>query len=155
MKRVDLREVLSRSPEETRRLGVRFAGRLQPGDVLALTGEIGAGKTVFVQGLAEGLGVDSGSVASPSFVLVREYAGRIPLYHVDLYRLDRLPEVHLLGLEEYYEAGGVTVVEWGTRIPEALPPDYLEIRFEFIDPQTRKLEWLAHGARYQQRATSN
>ena len=84
--------LVSRSPEETEEIGRRLAARLGAGDVLALTGEIGAGKTTFVRGLADGLGVPAGSVASPSFVLVREYRGRLPLYHADLFRLEGLPQ---------------------------------------------------------------
>lgn len=149
-------EWTSRSPERTRRLGEKLAGALQPRDVLALTGEIGAGKTTFVQGIAEGLGVPSGSVASPSFVLVREYRqGRIPLFHADLFRLERLPDAATLGLEEYYEELGVTVIEWANRIPAVLPEEYLEVRFEVVDPKSRRLNLVPHGSRYEERFRSS
>ena len=142
--------VTTRSPEETRRLAARLARRLRPGDVLALTGEIGAGKTTFVQGLAEGLGIPEGRVASPSFVLVREYhGGRLPLYHSDLFRLERLPEAATVGLEEVCESGGVTVIEWANRIPGVVPEEHLEIRFAMVDPDTRTLELRPRGARYE------
>jgi len=116
--------------------------------VIALTGEIGAGKTTFVQGIAQGLGVAAGSVASPSFVLIREYRGRIPLYHADLFRLVRLPEAATVGLEEYYDGDGVTVIEWADRIPQILPEEYLEIQFEVLDPKSRRIRLIPHGEMY-------
>ena len=130
---------------------MKLAQQLEPGDVLALTGEIGAGKTTFVQGLAQGLRVPEGSVTSPSFVLVREYSGRLPLAHADLFRLNSLPEAETVGLEEYYEGGGVTVIEWANRVPGVLPQEYLEIWFEAVDPQTRRLHLIPQGKRYQER----
>lgn len=128
-----------------------MARALEPQDVLALTGEIGAGKTTFVQGLARGLGVPDGAVTSPSFVLVREYQGRLPLAHADLFRLEKLPEAAAVGLEEYYEGAGVTVIEWASRIPEILPEEFLEVRFEVIDPNTRKIKLVPHGPRFEKR----
>ncbi len=143
---------ISRSPERTQELGANLAARLMPGDVLALTGEIGSGKTTFVRGLAEGLGIPGSAVASPSFVLVRVYrGGRLPLYHADIFRLDGLPAALNVGLEEFYESEGVTVVEWANKIPGVLPEEFLEIRFETLDPETRRLMWLPHGARYEKR----
>ena len=136
---------LSRSPEETERLGAEFAQQLKPGDVIALTGEIGSGKTTFVRGLAQGLGVPASSIASPSFVLIREYRGRIPLYHADLFRLEGIPETVNVGLEEYYDGGGVTVIEWANKIPALLPEEYLEICFEVPDRETRRLTLIPHG----------
>lgn len=121
---------------------------------MALTGEIGAGKTTLVQGIARGLGLPAGSVASPSFVLVREHRGRIPLYHADLFRLEGMPEAATVGLEEYYEADGVTVIEWANKIPAVLPEEFLEVRFEVVDPETRRLALLPHGARYESRFRS-
>ena len=145
-------QVVSHSPEETQRLGAELARHLQSGDVLALTGEIGSGKTTLVRGLAEGLGIPVSSVASPSFVLVREYRrGRIPLYHSDLFRLEGVPETMTVGLEEYYEGDGVTVIEWANKIPTILPEQFLEIRFETMDPETRQLTILPHGLRYEGR----
>lgn len=142
---------ITRSDEETRQRGAELAGHLKPRDVLVLTGQIGAGKTTFVQGIAQGMGADSRSVASPSFVLIREYPGRIPLFHVDLFRLDELPEAEMLGLDEYYESEGVTLIEWGRKIPELLPSEFMEICFEVIDPSTRKLLLVPHGTRYEKR----
>ena len=141
----------SHSEEETHCFGVELAKKLEPRDVLALVGEIGAGKTTFVRGLAEGLEVPKASVASPSFVLVREYRGRIPIYHADLFRLEGLPQAQTVGLEEYYEAEGVTVIEWANRLPQLLPSEYLEIRFETTSPETRKITLVPQGRRYEER----
>ena len=129
-----------------------MARQLRAGDVLALTGEIGSGKTTFVRGLAEGLGIPVSSVASPSFVLVREYhRGRIPLYHSDLFRLEGVPETMTVGLEEYYDSDGVTVIEWANKIPSILPDQFFEICFETIDSETRKMWISPHGPRYERR----
>lgn len=107
------------SPEETRQLGKRLGQAARPGDVFLLEGPFGAGKTVLVQGLAEGLDI-AGPVASPSFVIVSQHQGRLPLYHVDLYRLEH-PEPSLLeALEEYMGDDAVTVVEWSERLPQDL-----------------------------------
>ena len=142
----------SGSAEETKGIGRELAASLRPGDVLALTGEIGAGKTTFVQGIAAGLGIREGAVTSPSFVLVRECSrGRIPLYHADLFRLEGLAGSATVGLEEYYEAGGVTVIEWANRVPGLLPEEFLEIRFEVISADRRRLRLVPRGARYRER----
>ncbi len=142
----------SRSPAQTRRLGQLLAKQLKTGDVVALLGEIGAGKTTFVQGIARGLGIPAGGVTSPSFVLVREHRGQMPLYHADLFRLERLPEAATVGLEEYYEADGVTVIEWANRIPDVMPEEFLEVRFSVVDPKTRAIEAIPRGARYEDRS---
>ena len=142
---------LCRSPAETQRYGIKLGRQLEPKDVVALMGEIGTGKTTFVQGIARGLGIPSGTVTSPSFVLIREYHGRLPLTHADLFRLSRLPEAATVGLEEYYEAGGVTVIEWANRLPGILPLEFLEIQFEAVNSTTRKLTLVPHGERYEKR----
>ena len=128
-----------------------MARRLKPGDVLALIGEIGAGKTTFVQGIAQGLDVPREAVASPSFVLIREYRGRMPLIHADLFRLEGLPEAATVGLEEYYEGPGVTVIEWANRVPGVLPEEFLEIRFDLLDSESRRISLISHGSRYEKR----
>lgn len=145
-------EAISHSVEETEALGAELAKNLRSGDVVTLIGEIGAGKTTFVRGLALGLGVAAGSVASPSFVLVRQYtSGRMPLYHADLFRLENLPQAANVGLEECYEAGGVTLIEWANKVPGVLPEQFLEIRFEAMDPESRRLTLQPHGPLYQGR----
>ncbi len=145
-------QATSRSAEETEQLGEKLARELKPGDVVTLIGEIGAGKTTFVRGLARGLGIPDNSVVSPSFVLVRQYTtGRMPLYHADLFRLENLASAAGVGLEECYEAAGVTLIEWANKVPGVLPEQYLEIRFEAPDPETRVLTAVPRGPIYQGR----
>lgn len=127
----------SRNAEETRRLGERLGALLRPGDVVLLSGELGAGKTTFVQGVARGLGFE-GSVSSKSFVILGEYAGRVTLYHADLYRLEDPAQVEELALEEIC-ADGVLVVEWPERAEYVLPPERLPIRFEVASANRRVL----------------
>jgi tRNA threonylcarbamoyladenosine biosynthesis protein TsaE len=122
----------TRSSEETRAFAQRLGALLQPGDVIVLAGEMGAGKTAFTKGVALALGIDE-RVASPTFTIVREYAGRIPLVHVDVYRLDHVQELHDLGLDDLIGEEAVTVVEWGDKVSAALPGDRLDIRIEFGD----------------------
>lgn len=107
------------SEEETRTLGAELGAAVRPGDVLLLAGLFGAGKTTLVQGIARGLGV-SGPVTSPSFVIANEHQGRIPLYHVDLYRIERMDDATLEALAEYFESDGVCVVEWPDPLPVEL-----------------------------------
>jgi tRNA threonylcarbamoyladenosine biosynthesis protein TsaE len=138
---------VSRSPEETRALAARLGRRLAPGDVVALNGELGSGKTEFVHGLAEGLEVPPQMVASPSFILVHEYPGRLTLAHLDLYRLEDLPPEMLPDLEEYLAGPQVVVVEWARRLGPLLPDDYLEVDLEIIGENDRRLTFTGHGER--------
>lgn len=132
------------SPEETMALSERIAGYLQSGDVLTLSGDLGAGKTVFTKGLAKGLGI-SERVSSPTFTIVKEYmGGRVPLYHMDVYRINDDEDI---GLEDYFDRGGVTVIEWAENIQSWLPKDYLSIAIKRIDDHNRKLTLMAHGRR--------
>ena len=110
------------SPEETRAVAQQLGALLQPGDVIVLAGEMGAGKTAFTKGVALALGIDE-PVASPTFTIVREYVARIPLVHVDVYRLDHVQELHDLGLDDLLGEEAVTVVEWGDKVSAALPGD--------------------------------
>jgi tRNA threonylcarbamoyladenosine biosynthesis protein TsaE len=118
--------ITSRSPEETRILGASLAPVLLPGDVISLNGELGAGKTVFVQGLATALGA-SRRVTSPAFTIVHEYDARWPILHIDVYRLNSYQEVIDLGFEELLDPGAILVVEWGEAVAPLLPRRYLEI----------------------------
>ncbi|MCR4404275.1 MAG: tRNA (adenosine(37)-N6)-threonylcarbamoyltransferase complex ATPase subunit type 1 TsaE [Candidatus Acetothermia bacterium] len=134
------RVVCTKSPEETAALGERLAEELKPGACVALIGELGAGKTTLIKGLARGLGVPEKEVLSPTFVLVREHrGGRLPLFHVDAYRLAGPEELQEIGLEEYLLSEGITVIEWADRIPQALPPGCLEIRLEIISERERRI----------------
>ncbi|WP_258358643.1 tRNA (adenosine(37)-N6)-threonylcarbamoyltransferase complex ATPase subunit type 1 TsaE [Moorella sulfitireducens (nom. illeg.)] len=126
----------------------RILGRLLgPGDVVILTGELGAGKTTLAQGLARGLGV-TGRVTSPTFTLIQEHQGRLPFYHIDIYRLDDPGAAVELGLEEYLYGRGVTVIEWGERLGELLPPEYLEVCLEYDPRSGRRAILKARGERY-------
>jgi len=135
----------SRSPDETRALGERLGRVLAAGDVLLLSGELGAGKTLFVQGLARGLGF-AGPVSSKSFVIMGEYAGREKLYHTDLYRLDEPAQVQDLALDEM-TSDGVLAVEWPERAGDVLSDDGLHLRFEVTGEETRRLHVQPRGER--------
>src|SRR3990172_9040437 len=139
----------SHSPQETQRLGALLGSLARKGDVCLLVGQLGAGKTCLVQGIAWGLGIQE-YVRSPSFVLVGQYQGRLLLYHVDLYRLERVPEIADLGLEEYFEGGGVSVVEWADRAGELMPPEHLLVRLETLGEEEERLIRLTPvGERYE------
>jgi tRNA threonylcarbamoyladenosine biosynthesis protein TsaE len=113
-------------PQETRRVAAAIAGALRPGDVVSLTGELGAGKTCFVQGAAAALGVTE-PVTSPSFLLRRDYCGRVPVIHVDVYRLETLQEVVDLGYADVVDSDSIAFIEWGDAMSQLLPPDHLEV----------------------------
>jgi tRNA threonylcarbamoyladenosine biosynthesis protein TsaE len=126
--------------EETLEFGGRLARELQRGDVIALSGELGAGKTALVKGIARGLGITV-EVTSPTFTLIHEYGGgRWPLFHIDLYRLDSLPQALAIGIEDYLNGPGVTVIEWAERIASLLPPQTTRIRIESLGENTRRIE---------------
>lgn len=129
----------SGSAQATRELGARLGRQARPGDVIALYGELGAGKTCLIQGIAAGLGVTE-AVTSPTFVLIAEYAGRLPFYHVDLYRLERLEEIEALGLEEILDGDGVTAVEWAEKAEALLPSRSLRVRIAGVGDEPRTIE---------------
>jgi len=131
---------ISHSAEETIAFGRQLAGSLRAGDVLALTGDLGAGKTCLVKGLAAGLNITH-AVTSPTFTLIHEYrGGRLPLAHIDLYRLATASEAVNIGIEEYLSGVGVTVIEWAERIESLLPAQTKRIRLTAIDETTRQIE---------------
>jgi tRNA threonylcarbamoyladenosine biosynthesis protein TsaE len=142
-------ELISQSPEQTQELGRRLGKIARAGDVILLVGKLGAGKTCLTQGIAWGLGIKE-YAASPSFVLVRELYGRLPLYHVDFYRLQNLEEIAELGLDEYFYGKGVSVVEWAEKALELLPPENLLIEMEYISDNERRLKLKASGRRYRE-----
>jgi tRNA threonylcarbamoyladenosine biosynthesis protein TsaE len=131
---------ISKSVEETMSMGAKFAKRLKKGDVVALIGDLGAGKTVFTKGIARGLGVkNSRYVNSPTFVIIKEYEGRFPLYHLDLYRLDGHSGNDFMNYEEYFYGDGVTVIEWADKIRELLPDKYWEVSLKATDEKQRHI----------------
>lgn len=132
------------SPEETMELGKKMGEGLKTGDVVALVGELGAGKTLFTQGLVQGLGVTS-YVKSPSFTLVNKYEGRLPVYHLDLYRLGDVNEIYELGIEEYLYGDGVCIIEWAEKAYSLLPQEYILIKFFYTGEKTRKIEIIKIG----------
>jgi tRNA threonylcarbamoyladenosine biosynthesis protein TsaE len=139
--------VTSRSPEATRELAAALAQVAEPGDLIALVGELGAGKTQFAKGFATGLGVTA-TVNSPSFVLMAEYAGRLPLFHLDLFRLADAAEAYAGGLLDERQGAGVTLVEWAERFGPALPADRLDVTIDGTGDEPRAIRLRAAGGSY-------
>lgn len=142
-------DFISHSDAQTRRLGARLGELLEGGEVIALQGELGTGKTRWVQGVGQGLQVDQ-YITSPSFTLVNEYPGRLTLYHIDLYRIDQTAEALAFGLDDYLYADGVCLIEWAERVALVLPPERLWITFHYLDETKRRIAIHADGDRYQQ-----
>lgn len=138
----------SKDENQTKNIAAKLAKHLNARDVLALCGDLGSGKTTFVKGLARGLNIKEKQVISPSFMLIRQYKGKLPLYHFDLYRLDYLEQVELLGYEEYFYGDGVCCIEWADKIKELLPPEYLEIDINFLSEHKRKIIFKSKSDRY-------
>lgn len=136
------------SAEETMTFGERLGSRLQPGDVLALFGDLGAGKTTFTKGLAVGLGLEA-DVHSPTFTLIHEHLGQIPLYHIDLYRLESELEVENIGIDEYIYGDGVTVIEWADRMKSLLPGGRLDLEFRMVGDVEREITFETDSPRLQ------
>ena len=135
--------------EETRALGARLGRLARAGDIVACRGPLGAGKTTFIQGFAEGVGVGGDDyVRSPTFALVHAYHGHIPLYHFDFYRLSSCAELQDIGFEEYLEADGGVVIEWADKFPEVLPPVRLDVSICIADSDRRWLQWTAYDPSY-------
>jgi len=130
--------VTSASPTDTAALAEALAELATPGDVLVLVGDLGAGKTAFSKAYGKALGVDE-PMTSPTFTLAREYEGRLPLHHLDVYRLEMMAEVMDLDLPELLDSGGVVLIEWGDAIMPMLPQDFLEVRFTFGDGDDDRL----------------
>jgi len=129
----------TKSEEETRRIGRAIGKSLLPGDIICLVGELGSGKTTITQGIAQGLGV-RGSVSSASFKLINEYEGQIPVYHFDLFRLDKLSEVEELGYREYFYNQGVTIIEWAEKMRPLWPEKRVEIELKIISDNNREIK---------------
>ena len=131
----------SPSVEKTLWLGQELGNQLAEGDVIALIGDLGGGKTWFTKGVALGLGIDSDSIVSPTFTLVNEYHGTHSLYHIDLYRLTTNSEVIALGLEEYLSGSGIAVIEWADRWPDELPEETIQVELRMVNEHTRELRF--------------
>ncbi|WP_243373901.1 tRNA (adenosine(37)-N6)-threonylcarbamoyltransferase complex ATPase subunit type 1 TsaE [Geotalea sp. SG265] len=142
------RIIVSKSVQETISAGKRLGALLGAGDFLALTGELGAGKTQFAKGIAEGLGVDPATpITSPTYTLLNIYPGRVPFYHFDLYRLQGSEDLLDLGFEEYFHGDGVCLVEWAERLEETLPEDHLLITMSHDGDDCRTLSFTPSGSR--------
>jgi len=139
--------MITRNPEDTIKLGIELAKTLSKGDVVALYGDLGSGKTTFTKGVGQGLGVkDSRHINSPTFVLIKEYKGRLPIYHIDLYRLDNLQDIENIAIEEYIYGDGVAVIEWAERMKTLLPKKHIAVKFTVTGETERdiKIEDLRH-----------
>ena len=143
--------VISRSAEHTRRLGNSLGKLLQGGEIIGLVGELGTGKTCFVRGLTVGLEVSQETwIRSPTFTLVNEYHGRLPIYHIDLYRIESTDELEELNLREYLYSNGVSLIEWFEYFPAGEVDDHLEIKLAYGEGSKRQVTFIPHGARYEE-----
>jgi len=142
-------EMISIGAKQTQYIGEKLGQMAVAGDVILLQGNLGAGKTCLTQGIARGLDITD-NVISPTFVLVRQYYGRLPLYHIDLYRLDVLQEMADLGLDDSSYEKGVCVVEWAEKGFEVLPPEHLLIQLEHVSLRKRSLRFIPRGKRYEE-----
>lgn len=134
------------SAAETRNLGRKLGAIIQQPVIIALSGGLGSGKTVFVQGLAQGLDVsEQYYITSPTFTIINEYPGRHPLYHMDLYRIEQLSELEDIGLEEALQADAVIAIEWAEKLSQDMLLNHLQLRFDIIDENTRRIDMFAYG----------
>lgn len=143
-------KIISGSAKDTIRIGRKIAKNLERSDIICLFGQLGSGKTVLTKGIAEGLGIEGKRVTSPSFILMRQHSGgKLPLYHLDLYRLNNNEDIVNLGYEEYLYGDGVTVIEWAERLKKLLPAEYLRIELSLKSKSNRLLNLTACGEHYQ------
>ena len=143
-------KIVTKTPQELEYLGSRMAELVAPGDFIALDGDLGAGKTLMTQGMAKGLGVTE-EIVSPTFTIIHEYeTGRLPLYHMDVYRLKQPEEMYDLGYEEYFYGEGVTIIEWAQMIREQLPEQRLDITIKRISDEVRIFLFEPKGEKYVQ-----
>ena len=141
-------QIITNSLDETRALGEKIGKHLEPGTVLALTGDLGSGKTIFVQGLAKGLDVpDNYYITSPTYTLINEYPGRYYLFHVDLYRIENYADFDDIGLYEILRSDGVVAIEWADKLPKNLLTEYLAVHIDILNDKSRKISITAYGLR--------
>lgn len=143
-------EFFSSSPAATLSLGKRIGERLPQGSVIALTGELGCGKTLLTRGICDGLGVPLRQVNSPTFVLVNEYRGRLPVFHIDLYRLSGIDDGFEIGIMDYFSraASGVMIIEWAEKMNSLLPDDLLKVEFDIISARKRRIVFSSSAGRF-------
>jgi tRNA threonylcarbamoyladenosine biosynthesis protein TsaE len=142
--------VLTGSPRQTMNWGAKLGKLLQGGEIIALIGELGTGKTGFVRGVTQGLEVGSTAwIRSPTFTLINEYYGRLPVYHIDLYRVETRSQLEGLNLREYLYSDGVSLIEWFDHLPAGEVEEHLELRIAYANDQKRELTFTAHGERYE------
>ena len=148
--RMDRYEFLSSSPAATLNFGKKIGERLGVGSIIALTGELGSGKTLLTRGICDGLGVPLRQVSSPTFVLVNEYRGRLPIFHMDLYRLGSIDDGFEIGIMDYLARAesGVMIIEWAEKMISLLPADILRVEFEIISARKRKIAFSSSGIRF-------
>src|SRR5665648_589719 len=139
--------IITNSPEETKKIGKEVGKLVRPGDLLAFSGELGAGKTCFIQGISKQLEVKD-YVPSPSFPIINENPGKIPIYHFDLFRLNSAEEVLEVGYEEYFYGEGLTVIEWAEKIEQLLPKEHLKIDIKFKDRYERIISFISQEDRF-------
>ena len=133
--------IRTESPEETQTFGEELGSTLKAGDVVALIGDLGTGKTCLTQGIARGVGIAQDEVvSSPSYIIINEYDGKIPIYHIDLYRLETYAEIAELGLGEYMNSDGICIIEWAERMAEGLPDTCIKIYIAWEDENTRSIK---------------
>jgi len=143
--------VLTRSPRQTMNWGSRLGRLLKGGEIIALIGELGSGKTRFVRGVTQGLEVGKEAwIRSPTFTLINEYHGRLPVYHIDLYRVESRAQLEGLNLREYLYADGVSLIEWFEHLPADEVDEFLEVRVAYVDGNRRQLTFSPHGRRYEE-----
>ncbi|MBN1643297.1 MAG: tRNA (adenosine(37)-N6)-threonylcarbamoyltransferase complex ATPase subunit type 1 TsaE [Dehalococcoidales bacterium] len=140
-------KLVTHSPEQTQKLGSSIGKLAEPGDILLLGGKLGAGKTCLTQGIAWGLDIEEYTL-SPSFVIMREMHGRLPLYHMDFYRLDKIEEIRDLGLDDYLYGKGICVIEWANKGLDALPEDHLLVKIDYVSENERNFAIEPKGERY-------
>jgi len=142
--------VVAHSPRKTMSLGEKLGELVQGGEIIGLVGELGSGKTCFVRGFAAGAAVGKDAwVRSPTFTLINEYQGRLPVYHIDLYRVGKQEEIESLNLREYLYADGVSLIEWFEYLPAGEVEDYLEVKIDHAGGAKRQITFVSHGARYE------
>lgn len=140
-------KITTYSEKETIEIAQNIESEKFPNMVICLEGDLGSGKTIFTKGFAQALGIEE-NVTSPTFNIIKEYVnGEMPLYHMDVYRLDG--KVDDLGIEDYFNKNGVTIIEWADTIKQYLPPERLDIKFKVIDENTRTLTFIPHGRQYE------